>query len=121
MMIYRSLVVGLLAAVAMLLTEQGAQLERLARPAPAGDRCAFAGDPPPMIVHISARGAGADPLAVLGLGPTAVPLTIDDRPIRGAWPDAIRARWRQTRPGGYFELWVWTPDRTRRMLVLVTA
>ncbi len=135
MMMYRSLVVGLLGAVAMLLTEQGAVLERVARQ---GDRAAPAveapavgavadrgegagGDPPPTVVHISRRGAGDDPLDILGLGPDEIPMAIDDRRIAGSWRDAVRARWRQASPGSYFELWIRTPATMRRMLVLVSA
>ena len=135
MMIYRSLVVGLLGAVAMLLTEQGAVLERVAR---RGERAAAAaeapavgvvvergerdgGDAAPTVVHISRRGAGDDPLDVLGLGPAEIPMAIDDRRIAGSWRDAVRARWRQAPPGSYFELWIRTPDAMRRMLVLVSA
>ena len=97
MMIYRSLVVGLLGAVAMLLTEQGAVLQRVAR---RGERAAAAaaaapavgvvvdrgerdgGDEAPTVVHISRRGAGDDPLDVLGLGPAEIPMAIDDRPMK---------------------------------------
>jgi hypothetical protein len=128
MMIYRSVVVGLLAAIAMLLAEQGAIRERTAAPPPAGRVVA----PPPTwadprgvgelgpttIVHISGR-AGHDPRAALGIGARERVLAIDDVPVADDGDVALLARWRHGGPGSYFELLV-RGDTVRRLLVLRT-
>ena len=128
MMIYRSLVVGLLAAIALLLAEQGAAAGRAARLAAEPPRAALRdhrdpslGDAPHTIVVVSHSGAGDDPLLVLGLGDDDRPIAIDDLPIEGPWPDAVLARWQHATPGTYFELWVSAPSGMRRVLVLVTS
>ena len=128
MMIYRSLVVGLLAAIALLVAEQGAAFERAARlaaePPPAAlrdHRDRSAGDAPHAIVVISHSGAGDDPLLVLGLGQDDRPIAIDELPIEGPWPDAVLARWQHATPGTYFELGISAPAGVRRVLVLVTS
>jgi hypothetical protein len=134
MMIYRSLVVGLLGAITLLLAEQGTLLERAARPARPAPVVAA---PPPwrsplpgvddagptLIVHISKRGAGDDPRAALGLTSSERLLAIDDRPVATTIATAaLRARWHAARPGSYFELALQgepPDDVARRLLVLV--
>ena len=126
MMIYRGLVVGLLGAIALLLAQQSSLLERSARvrvgavdaraaaPPPAPEN-----DEPATIVHISRLGTGDDPSDALGLGWREPPIAIDERPIADRWREALRARWRDARPGTYFELTLGGEVR-RHMLVLVT-
>jgi hypothetical protein len=119
MMIYRSLVVGLLAAIAMLLAEQGAILERIAGAplvAPADDGRAAAS-----VVHISWRGAGHDPAPALGLGSADRVVAIDHLATHGSGRGDLLYRWGQVAPGDQFELWIDGPAGRRRMLVLVTA
>jgi hypothetical protein len=146
MMIYRSLVVGLLGAIALLLAEQGAASDRdrhrrddaharawaddLAEeeyaaglPGPrawAAPRAPVA-DAPPVVVHISRARAGDDPVTALGLDAADLPVAIDDRPIVGRWRDAVRARWLELRAGDYLELWLRRAGTLQRMVVLVTA
>ncbi|HVV85866.1 MAG TPA: hypothetical protein VHE35_22560 [Kofleriaceae bacterium] len=140
MMIYRTLVVGLLGAIVLFLAQETTMLGRLdrGRVGRAGPRPALvdhrappfalaaalrpaepAVDDPPILVHAS-RAAGVDPLAILGLDAAHRPIAIDDRAIEGAWPDAIRARWDGARAGSYFELRVVDAEGQHRMLVLVT-
>ena len=128
MMIFRSVVVGLLGAIALLLAGQGAALERVAEQSgrAAGREVVIADEwrwprAPQVVVHVSWRGAGDDPSDALGLGPLEPPFAIDGALIEGPWRTAVRDRWRATGPGGWFELWVRGPDRLRRMLVLVTS
>lgn len=129
MMIYRSLVVGLLAAIAMLIAEQGPALDRAGEraathaaelAAPAAEAPASADDERTTIVHVSRSGVGRDPLAVLGLGPHDRLRAIDDDAVHGSWREAVLARWDRAPPGTYFELWVDDPEGLRRTLVLVT-
>ena len=124
MLIYRSFVVGLLGAIALLLAGQGAALDRLAEHS-AEPAAVIAPDARAVreIVHVSRSGAGEDPSPALGLGAGEVPYAIDDREITGYWRDAVRDYWAQVRAGHYFTLWLrplgsGTPSR--HMLVLVT-
>ena len=128
MMIFRSVVVGLLGAIALLLAGQGAALERLAAQSgpTAGAEVVVADEwrwprAPQVVVHVSWRGAGDDPTDALGLGPLEPPIAVDGALIEGPWRAAVQDRWRATGPGGWFELWVRGPDSLRRMLVLVTS
>ena len=120
MMIYRSLVVGLLGAIALLLAQQGHAHDRLDRTLAAG--CAERADLPEraVTVTISRAGAGEDPTPALGLGEDDVVTAIDDAPVDRGWRAAVLDRWRASAAGEYFELRVWSPAARSRMLVLVT-
>lgn len=119
-MIYRGLVVGLLGANALLLSQHGAVLERIdrdlvAESAPVG--AVEAVD----LVHISRGGAGEDPTDALGVGAREEIAEIDDRVVRGRGREALIERWDEASPGSYFELRIEEPrGAARRLLVMVT-
>ena len=122
-MIYRSLVVGLLGAIALLLAEQGEARNEppvVAWPDEAAVQAYLPVESAPVtVVHLSRRAAGRDPAAALGLGGTVRPVDIDGESVECLWRAALDARWAAAVPGSYFELTVRGGESLRRMLVLV--
>jgi hypothetical protein len=114
MMVYRSLVVGLLGALVLLYTvpRPGAGVRETA--------AAVEVDPSPeaTLVDVSRRAAGADPMPLLGLHPGERVAAIDGVAADGL---ALAVRWAYTHPGEYLDIEVTGGGTTsaRRILVLV--
>lgn len=112
MMLYRSLVIGMLGALLLLVAQQeraGRSFISVARP-PEADAT---------IVDISrdALSSGADLLPALGLAPGERVVAIDDRPIKDT--DAVSSSIVYADHGQFVDLEVHRPGATRRVLVLV--
>jgi hypothetical protein len=113
MMVYRTLVVGLLGAIALLVAERPTFERAEATPvvlatAPASEAA---------VVDVSRAIAGADPIPLLGLHPGERVVEID-----GVAADAIElaGRWAQAFPGEYVDVGVsLAGGSSRRILVLV--
>ena len=117
MLLYRSLVLGLVGSLVMLEAARSAMppIETEAHATAPADAAADA----PTIVDVSrpALGAGADVAPALGLRPGERIAAIDDAPITdvGAAVSAIRG----ARAGQFLDLDVARAGRARRVLVLV--
>jgi hypothetical protein len=114
MMVYRSLVVGLLGAIALLVAS---------RPAPALVAVetpveVVAAEAPATVVDVSRAIAGDDPVPLLGLAPGERVIEVD-----GAVGDtgALVRRWVSVVPGEYVDVGVAGGGGVRRVLVLVHA
>jgi len=111
MMVYRSLVVGLLGALVLLVAAPRHTTPVLvATPveiAPASDAA---------VVDVSRRAAGDDPMPLLGLHPGERIAAVD-----GVAADTLTfvGRWSQTFPGEYVDVEVTGGTSARRILVLV--
>lgn len=117
MMLYRSLVVGLLGAIAMLVASRpdSAPAAAASVPVPA----VAAADPLPdaTVIDVSRAHAGADPMPLLGLSPGERVIAIDGVTTDGA---RLAGRWDQAFPGEYLDLGVrGVAGDERRILVLV--
>ncbi len=112
MMVYRTLVVGLLGAIALLVAERPT-LER----AEATPVALAAAPAKAAVVDVSRAIAGADPIPLLGLHPGERVVEID-----GVAADAIALadRWAQAFPGEYVDIGVsLAGGSSRRILVVV--
>jgi hypothetical protein len=112
MMVYRSIVVGLLAALVLLVA--GAQRRTHVLVATPVDVTTASNDA--AVVDVSWRAAGADPMPLLGLHPGERVAAVD-----GVAADsvALAGRWAQAFPGQYLDVEVTGRTSARRILVLV--
>jgi hypothetical protein len=115
MMVYRSLVVGLLGALVLLVAAPRPRpYATVARASPV--EVLAPGDA--TVVDVSRRAAGADPMPLLGLHPGERVAAVD-----GVAADsvALAGRWAQSYPGEYLDIEVagGGTTSTRRILVLV--
>lgn len=118
-MVYRSLVVGLLGAIALLVASQPAAATR---PQVRDERVVVA--PRALVpahdatvVDVSRARAGADLMPLLGLAPGEGVVAVDGAPADGV---ALAAHWRHSVPGAYLDVGVRSPrGDERRILVLV--
>jgi hypothetical protein len=114
MMLYRSLVLGMLGAIALLIASPhpGAPAESAA----AAVMVEPEGPPESAVVDVSRERAGNDVLPVLGLQPGERVLAVDGMP-----GDArlLIASWFDAEPGDFMDLAVRGPAGERRILVLV--
>lgn len=117
MMVYRSLVVGLLGAIALLVAARpaagpgGAPVVVDAR-ADAAWSAAEA-----TVVDVSRRAAGADPMPLVGLAPGERVVEVDGAAGDGA---TLVARWADAAPGQFVDVGARTAGGgARRILVLV--
>ncbi len=111
MMFYRSLVVGLLGAIALLVAGRPP-----APPAAAATPVEVAA-PDAAVIDVSRSIAGADPLPFLGLRPGERVVEIDGVATSGV---ALAGRWDQTFPGEYLDIVATgSSGAVRRILVLV--
>jgi hypothetical protein len=111
MLLYRSLVLGLVGAIVMLEVARSAEPPVRAEAAPRPDA--------PTIVDVSrpALAAGGDVSPALGLRPGERIAAIGDTPVADA--GAVLAAIRGARGGQYLDLDVARAGRARRVLVLV--
>jgi hypothetical protein len=116
MMMYRSLVVGLLGAIALLVaTGPGSAPDVVAPPAAAASFEAPRNDA--SVVDVSYGRAGLDLMPLLGLAPGERIASLDGAPADSA---ALTIQWYAARPGGYLDVGVLDAGGDeRRILVLV--
>ncbi|HUQ04157.1 MAG TPA: hypothetical protein VM261_16775 [Kofleriaceae bacterium] len=109
-MVYRSLVVGLLGALVLLIAAPRREV-RVVRESAAAVEVATPDEA--TVVDVSRRAAGADPMPLLGLRPGERIAAVD-----GVAGDSITlaARWAQAEPGRYLDVEL---AGGRRILVLV--
>jgi hypothetical protein len=117
MMVYRSLVVGLLGAIVLLVAAPRPNPKpAVARETPV--QVVAPGEADATLVDVSRRIAGADPMPLLGLHPGERVASID-----GAAADGVELadRWARTFPGEYLDIEVTGGGiaSARRILVLV--
>lgn len=112
MMVYRSLVVGLLGAITMLVASRPG-----AAPVPVAVAAVAASAPvaTAAVVDVSRARAGADPMPLLGLVPGERVVEVDGVAADGA---ALVARWSRVVTGEYVDVAVSGPGGDRRVLVL---
>ena len=116
MMVYRSLVVGLLGAIALLVAARpaapgGAPVVADARADAAGTATEAT------VVDVSRRAAGADPMPLVGLAPGERVVEVDGAAGDGA---TLVARWAVAAPGQFVDVGARTAaGGARRILVLV--
>lgn len=119
-MLYRSLVVGLLGAIALLVASLPAAATRpQVRDARAAVAPRLLSPPVPeaTVVDVSRARAGADVMPLLGLAPGDRIVTIDGAPADGV---LLAAQWQASGPGTYLDVGVRGPrGDERRILVLV--
>jgi hypothetical protein len=110
MMVYRSLVVGLLGALVLLVAAPRREV-RVVRERAAAVEVTAPGDA--TVVDVSRRAAGVDPMPLLGLRPGERVAAVD-----GVAGDSITlaARWAYAAPGQYVDVEI---AGGRRILVLV--
>ncbi len=112
MMLYRSLVVGLLGAIAMLVAARP--------PAPVASAPTGVAEPAlaaPRDTLVDARLGAGPVLGLLGLAPREHIVAIDDVGCSACEED-LEARWRLTVAREYLDVTVATPRGERRVLVL---
>jgi hypothetical protein len=117
MMVYRSLVVGLLGAIVLLVAAPRPSQRPAAHATPVEVVAAPSGTDA-TLVDVSRRIAGADPMPLLGLHPGERVAAIDGAAATGV--DLVD-RWVRTFPGEYLDIEVTGGGATsaRRILVLV--
>jgi len=116
MMVYRSIVVGLLAAIAAMLAARVTVPRAVPVPAPALAAAADAAPPGVSLVDVARRSAGDDPVPLLGLHPGEQVVEIDGV---AAGSVELIGRWNQAFPGEYVDVTVASYRGTRRVLLLV--
>jgi hypothetical protein len=121
MMLYRSLVLGLIGTLVMLEAARSAPALHVSAP-PGAAATAAAAAALPTIVDVSRRAldgdVGIDLGAVVGLHPGERVASVDDRPV-GDGTSAVTAALRDAGPGQFLDLDVRRPGGGRRVLLLV--